>query len=176
MGIPFRSGGGLCGSKITDAQAAYETSNSLHAGLMGGVNFMLHSCGWLEGGLVASVEKFIMDADQLGVLNSLSKGIEVDEETLALAAIKDVGAGGHFLGCDHTQKNFKSAFWRSDIMNYKPFETWQEEGEKDLTFEASKRAKQLLKNYEPPYIDISKKDELSEFVLKKKGSMPDAFV
>ena len=176
LGIPFRSGGGLCGSKITDAQAAYETSNSLHAGLMGGVNFMLHSCGWLEGGLVASVEKFIMDADQLGVLNSLSKGIEVDKETLAFDAIKDVGAGGHFLGCDHTQENFKSAFWRSDILNYKPFETWQEEGEKDLTFEASKRAKHLLKNYEPPYIDISKKDELSEFVLKKKGSMPDAFV
>ena len=176
LGIPFRSGGGLCGSKVTDAQAAYETSNSLHAGLMGGVNFMLHSCGWLEGGLVASVEKFIMDADQLGVLNSLSKGIEVDKETLAFAAIKDVGAGGHFLGCDHTQENFKSAFWRSDILNYKPFETWQEEGEKDLTFEASKRAKQLLKNYEPPDIDISKKDELSEFVLKKKNSMPDAFV
>ena len=176
LGIPFRSGGGLCGSKITDAQAAYETSNSLHAGLMGGVNFMLHSCGWLEGGLVASVEKFIMDADQLGVLNSLSKGIEVDKETLAFDAIKDVGAGGHFLGCDHTQENFKSAFWRSDILNYKPFETWQEEGEKDLTFEASKRAKQLLKNYEPPDIDISKKDELTEFVLKKKNSMPDAFV
>ena len=176
LGVPFRSGGGLCGSKITDAQAAYETSNSLHAGLMGGVNFMLHSCGWLEGGLVASVEKFIMDADQLGVLNSLSKGIEVDKETLAFSAIKEVGAGGHFLGCNHTQENFKSAFWRSDILNYKPFETWQEEGEKDLTFEASKRAKQLLKNYEPPDIDISKKDELSEFVLKKKNSMPDAFV
>tara|TARA_B100000925_G_scaffold113804_1_gene84257 strand:- start:367 stop:1359 length:993 start_codon:yes stop_codon:yes gene_type:complete len=176
LGIPFRSGGGLCGSKITDAQAAYETSNSLHAGLMGGVNFMLHSCGWLEGGLVASIEKFIMDADQLGVLNSLSKGIEVDEEALAFEAIKDVGAGGHFLGCDHTQKNFKSAFWRSDVLNYKPFETWQEEGEKDLTYEANKRAKNLLKSYEAPELDISKREELSEFVAKKKGSMPDAFV
>ena len=176
LGIPFRSGGGLCGSKISDAQAAYETSNSLHAGLMGGVNFMLHSCGWLEGGLVASVEKFIMDADQLGVLNSLSKGIEVDKEGLAFEAIKDVGPGGHFLGCNHTQKNFKSAFWRSDILNYKPFETWQEEGEKDLTFEANKRAKMLLKNYEPPDLDISKREELSEFVFKKKDSMPDAFV
>ncbi len=176
LGIPFRSGGGLCGSKVTDAQAAYETSNSLHAGLMGGVNFMLHSCGWLEGGLVASVEKFIMDADQLGVLNTLSKGIEVDKEGLAFEAIKDVAPGGHFLGCNHTQKNFKSAFWRSDILNYKPFETWQEEGEKDLTFEANKRAKMLLKNYEPPDLDISKREELSEFVFKKKDSMPDAFV
>ena len=176
LGIPFRSGGGLCGSKITDAQAAFETSNSLHAGLMGGVNFMLHSCGWLEGGLVASIEKFIMDADQLGILNSLSKGIEVDDEALAFEAIKDVGAGGHFLGCDHTQKNFRSAFWRSDILNYKPFETWQEEGEKDLTYEANKRAKHLLKSYEPPDLDKSRREELSEYVAKKKDSMPDAFV
>ncbi len=176
LNIPYRSGGGLCGSKITDAQAAYETSNSLHSGLMGGVNFMLHSCGWLEGGLVASVEKFIMDADQLGVLNSLSQGIDVKEKDLAFEAIKDVGAGGHFLGCDHTQQNFKSAFWRSDILNYKPFETWQEEGEKDLTFQANKKAKELLKNYEPPELDLSKREELSEYVLKKKSSMPDAFV
>ncbi len=174
--LPFRSGGGLCGSKITDAQAAYETANSLHAGLMGGVNFMLHSCGWLEGGLVASLEKFIMDADQLGVLNSLSKGIEVGEKELAFDALKDVGAGGHFLGCDHTQKNFKTAFWRSDISNYKPFETWHEEGEADLTLEANKRAKQLLKNYEPPELDLSKREELTDFVHKKKASMPDAFV
>ena len=143
---------------------------------MGGVNFMLHSCGWLEGGLVTSVEKFIMDADQLGVLHSLSRGIEVQKDQLAFDAIKDVGAGGHFLGCDHTQKNFKTAFWRSDILNYKPFETWQEEGENDLTFEANKRAKQLLKNYQPPDLDVSKREELAEFVFKKKNSMPDAFV
>ena len=117
-----------------------------------------------------------MDADQLGILNSLSKGINVEERDLAFEAIKDVGAGGHFLGCDHTQKNFKSAFWRSDILNYKPFETWQEEGEKDLTFEANKKAKQLLKNYEPPELELSKREELKEYVLKKKSSMPDAFV
>ena len=117
-----------------------------------------------------------MDADQLGVLNSLSQGIDVKEKDLAFEAIKDVGAGGHFLGCDHTQQNFKSAFWRSDILNYKPFETWQEEGEKDLTFQANKKAKELLKNYEPPELDLSKREELSEYVLKKKNSMPDAFV
>ena len=135
----------------------------------------LCSCGWLEGGLVTSVEKFIMDADQLEYY-ILSRGIKVEENQLALEAIKDVGAGGHFLGCNHTQKNFKSAFWRSDILNYKPFETWLEEGEKDLTFEANKRAKQLLKNYQPPDLDVSKKEELAEFVFKKKNSMPDAFV
>ena len=134
---------------------------------MGGVNFMLHSCGWLEGGLVTSVEKFIMDADQLGVLHSLSRGIEVQKDQLAFDAIKDVGAGGHFLGCDHTQKIFKTAFWRSDILNYKPFETWQEEG-KDLTFEANKRAKQLLKNYQPPDLDVSKRGACRICSYKKK--------
>ena len=76
----------------------------------------------------------------------------------------------------HDHKNFKSAFWRSEILNYKPFETWFEEGEVDLTLEANKRAKQLLKNYEPPELDLSKREELTDFVHKKKASMPDAFV
>ena len=80
LNLPFRSGGGLCGSKITDAQAAYESSNSMQAGLLGGVNFMLHACGWLEGGLVASLEKFIMDADQLGILHSMASGVDLSAD------------------------------------------------------------------------------------------------
>ena len=176
LNLPFRSGGGLCGSKITDAQAAYESANSLQAGLLGGVNFMLHSCGWLEGGLVASIEKFIMDADQLGILHSLASGVDLSEDALAFEAIKEVGPGGHFLGCNHTQSNFKNAFWRSEILNYKPFETWLEEGESDLTESANKRAKKLLNSYVKPYFDEGKKEELNEYIKKKKGSMPDAFV
>ena len=88
LGLPFRSGGGLCGSKLPDAQAAYETSNTLQAALLGGVNFMLHSCGWLEGGLVSSFEKFVMDADQLGILHHLAKGVEIDTNAQALDAIR----------------------------------------------------------------------------------------
>ncbi len=176
LNLPFRSGGGLCGSKITDAQAAYESSNSMQAGLLGGVNFMLHACGWLEGGLVASLEKFIMDADQLGILHSIASGIDLSAESLAFEAIKEVGPGGHFLGCSHTQSNFKNAFWRSEILNYKPFETWLEEGEIDLTENANKRVNQLLKSYVKPELDISKKEELDAFVKQKKDSMPDAFV
>ena len=87
MGVPFRSAGSFCGSKLPDAQAAYETANSLNMGLMAGVNFMLHSCGWLEGGLVASFEKFVMDADQLGVLHGLAAGITIDENAQAMDAI-----------------------------------------------------------------------------------------
>ena len=113
MGLPFRSGGGLCGSKLPDAQAAYETANSLNVGLLSGVNFMLHAAGWLEGGLVSSFEKFVMDADQLGVLHSIAEGVEIDENGQGMDAIREVGPGGHYLGCAHTQANFKDAFWRS---------------------------------------------------------------
>ena len=176
LGVPFRSGGALCGSKLPDSQAAYESANTLQAGLLGGVNFMLHACGWLEGGLVSSFEKFVMDADQLGALHALSKGVDVSENGLAIDALREVGPSGHFLGCTHTQMNFENAFWRSDVFDYKPFETWSDEGGKDTSEFASKRVELLLKNYSKPDLDIAKEEELREFINLKKGSMPDAFV
>lgn len=97
-------------SKLPDAQAAYETAHTHNAALFGCVNFMLHSCGWLEGGLVASFEKFVMDADQLGILHRLAAGVPTDENAQAMGAIAELGPGGHFLGCEHTQSNFKDAF------------------------------------------------------------------
>jgi len=176
MGLPFRSGGALCGSKLPDSQAAYESANTLQAALLGGVNFMLHSCGWLEGGLVSSFEKFVMDADQLGGLHAFSTGVDVSENGLAIDALKEVGPSGHFLGCNHTQLNFQNAFWRSEVFDYKPFETWSEEGGKD-TFEfAAKRVEFLLDNYIKPPLDIAKEDALKEFIKLKKNSMPDSFV
>ena len=146
MNLPFRSGGGLCGSKLPDAQAAYETANTLNAALLGGVNFMLHSCGWLEGGLVASFEKFVMDADHLGTLQKMGLGVSADENGQAMDAIREVGPSGHYLGCDHTQKNFKSAFWRSNLFDYKPFETWYEEGARDTYSLAAERVASQLAN------------------------------
>ena len=176
MGVPYRSGGGLCGSKLPDAQAAYESSSTLHAALMGGVNFMLHSCGWLEGGLVSSFEKFVMDADQLGILHHLAKGIEIDENAQALDAIREVGPGGHYLGCAHTQANFKTSFWRTDILDYKPFETWQEQGERDTVLLASERMEELMNIYEKPTLDPAICSALNDYVIRKKASMPDSFV
>ena len=176
LGVPFRSGGALCGSKLPDSQAAYESANTLQAGLLGGVNFMLHACGWLEGGLVSSFEKFVMDADQLGALHALSNGVDVSENGLAIDALREVGPSGHFLGCKHTQMNFENAFWRSDVFDYKPFETWSDEGGQDTSEFASKRVELLLKNYSKPDLDIAKEEELREFINLKKGSMPDAFV
>ena len=175
MGLPFRSGGSLCGSKLPDAQAAYETANTLNAVLLGGVNFMLHSCGWLEGGLVASFEKFVMDADQLGVLHKLAAGIAADENGQAMDAIREVGPGGHYLGCAHTQANFKEAFWRSDVLDYKPFETWQDEGERDTMQLANAKMHQMLANYQQPALDPSINEALATYIAEKKASMPDAF-
>ncbi|MGH1413153.1 MAG: trimethylamine methyltransferase family protein [Pelagimonas sp.] len=175
MGLPYRSAGSFCGSKLPDAQAAYETANSLNMGLMSGVNFMLHSCGWLEGGLVASFEKFVMDADQLGTLHGLAKGVSVDENAQAMDAIREVGPGGHYLGCAHTQANFKDAFWKTDLLDYKPYETWSEEGGRDTVALASARVKYLLDNYKQPALDPEILAALTKYVADKKASMPDSF-
>ncbi|MEO9896919.1 MAG: trimethylamine methyltransferase family protein [Paracoccaceae bacterium] len=175
MGVPFRSAGSFCGSKLPDAQAAYETANSLNMGLMAGVNFMLHSCGWMEGGLVASFEKFVMDADQLGVLHGLAAGITMDENAQAMDAIREVGPGGHYLGCAHTQKNFKSAFWKSDVLDYKPYETWADEGSQDTMALATNRVAKLLGEYQQPAMDPAVLEALDSFVAQKKLAEPDTF-
>ncbi len=176
LGVPYRSGGALCGSKLPDAQSAYESANTLNTAFLSGVNFMLHSCGWLEGGLVSSLEKFLIDADQLGSFHSMARGVDTSINGQALDAIKDVGPGGHFLGCDHTQNNFLDAFWRSDVFDYKPFETWSEEGERDTVNLAKEKVEKMLKSYEKPYIDQGIEENLREFVRKSKLEKPDKFV
>ncbi|MEM7598103.1 MAG: trimethylamine methyltransferase family protein [Pseudomonadota bacterium] len=175
LGLPYRSAGSFTGGKLPDAQAAYETANSLNMGLLSGVNFMLHSCGWLEGGLVSSFEKFVLDADQLGVLHHLARGVEMDENGQAMDAIREVGPGGHYLGCAHTQANFKDAFWRTNVLDYKPFETWAEEGARDAMTLANDKMKQMLANYQQPAMDPAILDALNAYVAEKKASMPDAF-
>ncbi|MGB0854593.1 MAG: trimethylamine methyltransferase family protein [Pikeienuella sp.] len=176
LNLPFRSGGSLCGSKLPDAQAAYETSNTLNAALLGGVNFMLHSCGWLEGGLVSSFEKFVMDADQLGALHGIAEGVDISENGQAMDAIREVGPGGHFLGCAHTQANFKNAFWRSNLLDYKPFETWSEEGARDTQTLASIKVKRMLSEYVQPPIDPAIDEALKAFIEQRKAAEPDAFI
>jgi trimethylamine--corrinoid protein Co-methyltransferase len=176
LGVPYRSAGSFCGSKLPDAQAAYETSNSLQMGLLSGVNFMLHACGWLEGGLVASFEKFVMDADQLGTLHHFARGVDMSQDAQAMGAIAEVGPGGHYLGCEHTQANFKTAFWRSDLFDYKPFETWDEEGARDTQTLASLRVKKMIDTYQQPALDPDIEARLRAYVEDKKAGMPDAFM
>ncbi|MEO0391472.1 MAG: trimethylamine methyltransferase family protein, partial [Pseudomonadota bacterium] len=176
LGLPYRSSGGFTGSKLPDAQAAYESANSLNMGLLAGVNFMLHSCGWLEGGLVSSFEKFVMDADQLGTLHHLARGVDVGADAQALDAIREVGPGGHYLGCAHTQANFQTAFWKSDLLDYKPFETWYDEGARDTATLASERVAKMLADYQQPALDPSIAEALGDYVARKKAAEPDAFM
>ena len=175
LGVPYRSSGGFTGSKLPDAQAAYESANSLNMGLLSGVNFMLHSCGWLEGGLVSSFEKFVMDADQLGALHQFARGVDMTENGQAMGAIEEVGPGGHYLGCAHTQENFKDSFWRSELFDFKPFETWDEEGARDTMELARQKVKFLLENYRQPAMDPEVEARLRAYVADKKASMPDSF-
>ena len=174
LGVPFRSGGGLNSAKITDAQAAYESANTLQHAMLAGVNFMLHTAGWLEGGLSMSYEKFIMDIDQAGMINSFLKGVDLSENGQGMEAIKEVGPGNHFLGCDHTQSNFKSAFFRSNIADNNSFEQWEADGKMDMTQRANKIWKKMLKEYEAPKIDPAIDEALNEFIQKRKDSFPDA--
>lgn len=175
LGVPFRSGGGLCGSKAVDAQAAFETANTLLPTLLGGVNFVLHGAGWLEGGLVSSYEKFMLDADQLSMLHALAQGVDMSENGQAMDAIREVGPGKHFLGCSHTQANFQSAFWRSSTADNNSFEQWQSEGSLQAAERANKQWKQWLAEYESPPLDPGIDEALQEFIAKRKASMPDAF-
>ncbi|MCB1805151.1 MAG: trimethylamine methyltransferase family protein, partial [Candidatus Competibacteraceae bacterium] len=174
LGVPFRSGGGLCGSKISDAQAAYESASTLQTAMLAGVNFMLHTAGWLEGGLAMGYEKFIMDADQAGMLQVIMGGVDLSENGQALDAIREVGPGAHFLGCAHTQANFESAFYRSTIADNNSFEQWEAEGGLDATRRANKIWKKQLAEYQAPAIDPAVDEALQAYIATRKASMPDA--
>ncbi len=174
LNLPFRSGGALCASKITDAQAAYESANTLQATMNGGVNFVLHGAGWLEGGLCSSYEKFVMDCDQLGMMAVYAKGVDLSENGQAMDAIHEVGPGGHFLGCDHTQRNFEQAFYISGIADNNSVEQWEIDGSLDATARANGLWKQLLTDYMAPELDPAIDESLSEFITNKKAAVPDS--
>jgi trimethylamine---corrinoid protein Co-methyltransferase len=173
MKMPFRTGGSLCASKVPDAQAAYESANTLVPTIHAGTNFVLHSAGWLEGGLASSYEKFVMDCDQLGQMHVLAKGVDLSENGQALDAFREVGPGGHFLGCAHTQANFESAFYRSFIADNNSVEQWMAEGSQDAYTRANKVWKRWLADYEAPALDPAIDEALLAFIAEKKASMPD---
>jgi trimethylamine--corrinoid protein Co-methyltransferase len=175
LGVPFRSGGSLCGSKPPDAQAAHESAQTLIPTVSAGTNFVLHAAGWLEGGLVSSYEKFVIDADQLGMMQVFAGGYDLSENGQAMDAIREVGPGSHFLGCAHTQANFETAFYRSAVADNNSFEQWQAEGGLDTARRANALWKKWLADYEPPALDPAVDEALNAFVRQRKESMPDAF-
>ncbi|MFO1058582.1 MAG: trimethylamine methyltransferase family protein [Dongiaceae bacterium] len=176
LGIPYRTGGSLCASKVPDAQAAYESAQTLLPTLQAGTNFVLHAAGWLEGGLASGYEKFVMDADQCGMMQVLANGIDLSENGQALDAIREVGPGSHFLGCSHTQANFETAFYRSSIADNNSYEQWEAEGRQDAAQRANKIWKRMLQEYEPPEIDPAVDEAVQDFIARKKAAVPDSNV
>jgi trimethylamine---corrinoid protein Co-methyltransferase len=176
LGVPFRSGGSLCASKIPDAQAAYESAATLIPTVLAGVNFVLHAAGWLEGGLACGYEKFILDADQCGMMATFIRGVDMSDNGQALDAIRENGPGQHFLGTAHTLANFESAFYRSETADNNSFEQWQEDGSLDAAQRANRIWKRMLAAYEAPSIDPAVDEALLDYIARRKAAFPDSDV
>ena len=174
LGVPCRSGGSLCSSKTADAQAAYESAHTLLPTLLAGVNLVTHAAGWLEGGLVAGYEKFVMDADQLAMMQVLAEGMDMSERGQALDAIREVDAGGHFLGCAHTQENFETAFYESTIADYSSYEQWSLEGKLTAEQRANRVWKKMLAEYQDPGLEQARDEALLDFMSRRRAVLTDS--
>ncbi len=165
--IPFRSSN-VTASNCVDVQAAYESGMSLWSTIMGGVNLIEHAAGWLEGGLTASFEKLILDAEMLQLMRSFLDPLKIDEDNLAFSAMEEVGPGGHFFGAQHTLARFDHAFYEPMLSDWRNFETWSETGAKTGTERANAVWKDLLRTYEEPPLDPTILEELEAFVARRK--------
>ena len=172
VGVPFRSGGALTASKIADAQAAYESANTMQPTMLGGVNFVLHTAGWLEGGLSMGYEKFILDVDQAAAWHAFAKGVDMSPNGQAIDALLTNEPGVHFLGHPHTLANFEGAFWRSSNADNGSFEQWDLEGAKDANVRANATWKKMLADYEAPPIDDAVDAELHRVHRAQEGLVP----
>jgi trimethylamine--corrinoid protein Co-methyltransferase len=169
--LPYRGSGSLNNSKVPDAQAAYETMWSIWPAVLARTNFVMHAVGWLEGGLTASYEKFIIDAESLAMFAHFLRGFEINEETLALDMIAEVGPGGHHFGTSHTQARFSTEFYESFLADRLGYQTWFEAG----SFDAAKRAnliwKDLLNHYQIPPMDPGLAEALQEYVTRREREL-----
>ena len=166
-GVPYRSSNANA-ANLADAQAAYESEMSLWGATMGHANIVLHAAGWLEGGLCASFEKMVMDAELLQMMAEFLTPLEVSEDTLALDAVREVGPGGHFFGAAHTLTRYESAFYSPILSDWRNFETWEEDGSRSATERAHGLYKEILAQYEPPPLDPAIAEELAAFVARRK--------
>jgi trimethylamine--corrinoid protein Co-methyltransferase len=172
-GLPFRGGGGLTSSQAVDAQAAYEAAMTLWPTFLAGTNFVMHSAGWLESGLVSCYEKFIVDVEVLRMLHEVFEPLKIDEETLAYGAHQEVGQGGHFLGAAHTLERFRECFYRPLLSSTENYERWTRNGGKDAAARATDIWKKTLDEYEEPAMDAGLKEELKAYVGRRRTELGD---
>jgi trimethylamine--corrinoid protein Co-methyltransferase len=171
--LPFRGGGALTSSQTVDAQSAYEAMMTLWPTFLAGTNFVMHSAGWLESGLVSCYEKFITDVECLRMLNEVFKPLEINEETLAYSAHQEVGQGGHFLGAVHTLERFRECFYRPLVSSTENFERWNRLGARDATTRAGEIWRKTLEEYEKPAIDSGLEEELKAYVDRRRTELGD---
>jgi len=171
--LPFRGGGALTSSQVVDAQSAYEAMMTLWPTFLAGTNFVMHSAGWLESGLVSCYEKFITDVECLRMLHEVFKPLEVNEEALAYSAHQEVGQGGHFLGAVHTLERFRECFFRPLVSSTENFERWNRLGARDTATRANEIWKKTLEEYEQPAMDDGLKEELKAYVDRRRTELGD---
>jgi trimethylamine--corrinoid protein Co-methyltransferase len=170
-GLPFRGGGMFSSSKLPDAQAGYESVMVMQPTILARTNFVLHAAGWLENGLVAGYEKFVLDCEILGMLHTWARGLDLSDEALAFDALAEVAPGGHYLGTAHTLRHFRDAFYRAELFDYTSAEQWAINGAEDSYARAAKKVAQLLASYEAPALDPGVAEALSEFVARRKAQI-----
>ncbi len=173
FGLPWRSGGGLTSSQTADAQAAYEAMMTMLPTFLAGANWVMHSAGWLESGLVSCYEKFVIDIEILRMLKEEFTPLEVDEASLAWGAHKEVGHGGHFLGAAHTLERFRECFYRPLLSSTENFERWKKLGERDATARAGEIWRKTLEEYEQPPLDDAIRTSLGEYVVRRRAELGD---
>src|SRR6478672_5029807 len=173
FGLPFRSGGGLTSSQVPDAQAGYEALMTMLPTFLAGANWVMHSAGWLEGGLVAGFEKFIIDVELVQMMQAEFTPLEIDDDSLAFGAHEEVGHGGHFLGAMHTMERFRTCFYRPMLSSSDNYEKWVRNGGNDAASRATKIYQKTLEEYVAPPLDDAVRQELQEYVVRRRRELGD---
>jgi trimethylamine--corrinoid protein Co-methyltransferase len=168
VGVPYRSSNVTSANEI-DAQAAYESQAALWGAVMGGAHLVNHAAGWMHGGLTASFEKLILDAELLQAMAAFLDPIDTSAESLALDALREVGAGGHFFGAAHTLDRYETAFYTPLLSNWESHETWRDKGGETGRDRANAIWKQLLRDYEEPALEPARREALDAYVARRKA-------
>ncbi|WP_315927192.1 trimethylamine methyltransferase family protein [Mesorhizobium sp. SP-1A] len=171
--LPWRTSGFHVGSKLNDAQAGYESNMLMHAAILSGANYIWHAAGWLEAGLTCSYSKFAIDCEQLVGWYKYAGGVSFDDFKDAMAAIREVGPAGHFLGTQHTLEHFESAFFMPSIMDFNSYEQWNAEGAKDHDTRGLEKARNMLFDYQEPKLDEGVAEGLRDLIARREEKLPD---
>jgi trimethylamine--corrinoid protein Co-methyltransferase len=172
--VPWRTSNTLGGAKTFDAQAGYESATTLSAVMHAGANYIWHSAGWNEAGMHCSIAKFIVDAEQCAMAYRMAEGPNWNDFDEAFSAVSDIGPGGHYLGHQHTQDNFQSAYFMPEMFDNNSIEQWQAEGSVEITERALIHARKLLSEYQEPKLDQAKNEELLAYIARREAEIPAA--